>query len=146
MNDINKRLCEHMIGIYIANLNDILGVSVPLPEVRWTGRGSSILGSCIRPASWHTSNDAPVTLRFNPSYAHALEEQYLEVVAHETCHAVVAHIQPMNTRMGKRTGKWTSHGGVWKGAMRSLGFPGDRQAMLTDQQKRRFLEHKTGCV
>lgn len=95
------------------------GISIPNPVILWNLKGKSAVGMAI----------GAHTIRLHAEAAALLGEQYAETVIHEACHTYVEASRAL--AKAPRTGSWSSHGHVWKQAMRSLGLRPDRCASIS---------------
>lgn len=99
------------------------GVPVPRPEILWNMRGRSSMGCAIGYS----------VIRLHPGFAEAIGDEYADTVIHEACHIFVVAQQIRAGVLSRTSYRWSSHGGEWKRAMRSLGVRPERCGNLSKE-------------
>ena len=117
---MNKIEIEAQIHEALHTLTEALGLSVvPRPVILWDLKGTSTLGQAFGHAK----------IRLHAEANDKLGDEYVQTALHEACHIAVNALKA-ERRIYSREGDWSSHGRVWKNAMKVLGLQPDRCATL----------------
>lgn len=137
---MNKSEIEAKIHEALHSLTETLGLSVvPRPVITWDLRGKSTLGQAFGHAK----------IRLHVEALDKLGDEYVQTALHEACHIAVNALKAERC-IYSREGEWSSHGRIWKSAMRSLGLQPDRCATLpagvTLTPARRTVRYVAKCA